>query len=123
MRADLRAGSTTAFASSGYAAVLWGIAIASTKCAWKRGSTAVSTFSIRRTTRSISGRAPRSSSAIRAPVPAAFPAEVTCSRAQSGTRPSTIAYFTSIWLPNAPASRMRSTRSTPSRSISSRTPA
>ena len=37
--------------------------------------------------------------------------------------PSTIAYFTSMWLPKAPARRMRSTLSMPMRSISRRTPA
>ena len=41
---------------------------------WKRGSTAVSIFSTRRTTASISVRAARDSRAINAPVPAAFPA-------------------------------------------------
>ena len=46
---------------------------------WKAGSTAVSTFSIRRTTVSISSRAAASSSAISAPVPAAFPAADTLS--------------------------------------------
>ena len=103
----LRAGSVTAFESSGYAAVLCGMAIASTKCAWKRGSTAVSIFSMRRTFRSISDRELRSSSATHAPVPAVLPAKVTRSRAQSGTSPSTIAYLTSMWLPNAPARWMR----------------
>ena len=39
---------------AGTAAVLCGKAIASTKCSWKRGSTAVSIFSTRRTTPSIS---------------------------------------------------------------------
>ena len=42
---------------SGTAAVRCGKAIASTKCSWKRGSTAVSIFSTRRTTPSISRRA------------------------------------------------------------------
>ncbi len=36
--------------------------------------------------------------------------------------PSTIAYLTSMWLPNAPASRMRSTWSTPMCSISTERP-
>ena len=36
---------------------MWGIARAATKCSWKRGSTAVSTFSIRSATSSISVRA------------------------------------------------------------------
>ena len=40
-------------------AVRWGKAIASTKCSWNRGSTAVSIFSTRRTTPSISRRAAR----------------------------------------------------------------
>jgi hypothetical protein len=47
---------------------------------------------------------------MRAPVPAALPAEVTLARSQSGIMPSTIAYLTSMWLPKAPASVMRSHR-------------
>jgi hypothetical protein len=50
-----------------------------------------------------------SRSAIRAPVPAALPAEDTVKRSQSGIMPRTIAYLTSMWLPKAPARRMRST--------------
>ena len=91
------------------ARVLCGMAIASTKCAWKRGSSAVSIFSTRRTIASMVARERASSSAIRAPVPAALPAEATCESSQSGIMPSTIAYLTSMWLPNAPASRIRST--------------
>ena len=53
----------------GKAAVLCGKAIASTKCSWKRGSTAVSIFSTRRTTPSISVRAAPDSSAMSAPGP------------------------------------------------------
>ena len=60
---------------------------------------------------------------MRAPVPAALPAEATLARSQSGISPSTMAYLTSIWLPKAPASVIRSTRSTPRWSISSRAPA
>ena len=52
-------------------------------------------------------------SAIRAPVPAALPAAVTRSGSQSGTSPSTSAWTGSMCVPNAPASRMRSTRSIP----------
>ena len=94
-----------------------------TKCSWKRGSTAVSIFSTRRTTSSISARAVRSSSAMRAPVPAALPAEVTRSGSQSGTSPSTSACTGSMWAPKAPARRIRSTRSSPYCSISRRQPA
>ena len=50
---------------------------------------------------------------MRAPVPAALPALVTCSGSQSGTKPSTIAWTGSMWAPNAPAKRMRSTWSIP----------
>ena len=53
----LTGGSVTTFDSSENTAVLWGIAIASTKCCWNLGSTAVSIFSMRRTTLSISSRA------------------------------------------------------------------
>ena len=58
-------------------AVLCGNASASTKCSWKRGSTAVSIFSTLRTTPSISVRAAPDRSAISAPVPAALPADRT----------------------------------------------
>src|SRR5204863_402621 len=44
-------------------------------------------------------------------------------RAQPGIMPRIIAYLTSMWLPKAPARRMRSTRSHPKRSMSSATPA
>ncbi len=37
----------------------------------------------------------------------------TLARSQSGISPRIIAYLTSMWLPKAPASVMRSTRSTP----------
>src|SRR6185369_3134377 len=90
-------------------AVRWGKAIASTKCSWKRGSTAVSIFSTRRTTSSISRRAAALSSAINAPVPAALPAALTWSSGASGIRPRTIAWKGSIWLPKAPARRTSST--------------
>ena len=56
-------------ARCGIGAVLWGKAMASTKCSWKRGSTAVSIFSTRRTTVSISRRAAPESRAMSAPVP------------------------------------------------------
>ncbi len=68
-------------------------------------------------------RAARFNRAMRAPVPAAFPALVTCSGSQSGTSPSTSACTGSMCAPNAPASRMRSTVSIPNASISSRQPA
>ena len=68
-------------------------------------------------------RASPSSSAATAPVPAAFPADETRASAQSGIMPSSIAYFTSIWLPKAPASRIRSSFSMPRWSISKRAPA
>ena len=101
----------------------WGNASASTKCSWKRGSTAVSIFSTRRVTSSISRRAAADSSAIIAPVPAELPAALTRSRSQSGISPRTIAWSGSIWLPNAPASRTSSTASMPAWSMSRRTPA
>ena len=58
---------------------------------------------------SISVRAAADSRAMSAPVPAAFPAERTWSRSQSGMSPRTIAWVVSIWLPKAPASRISST--------------
>ena len=58
-----------------------------------------------------------------APVPAALPAERTWARSQSGTRPRTIAWIGSIWLPKAPARRTSSSASISSLSMSSRTPA
>ncbi len=68
-------------------------------------------------------RAAEFSSAMRAPVPAALPAEVTFARSQSGIMPSTIACLGEICAPKAPASTTRSTLSTPSWSISRRAPA
>ena len=53
------AGSSTWPARRGYGSTSWGIAIALTKCSWKRGSTAVSIFSTLRTTSSISAREAR----------------------------------------------------------------
>ena len=97
--------------------------MASTKCAWKRGSMAVSIFSTRRTSPSMAARAVASSNAMRAPAPAALPTEATWARSQSGIMPSTIACFVSMWLPKAPARPMRSTFVTPRWSISSATPA
>src|SRR5690606_39447827 len=44
-----RAGRGTTLARLGYGALAWGIAMAPTKCSWKRGSIAVSIFSMRRT--------------------------------------------------------------------------
>ena len=44
------------FASVSGPLAAWGMAIASTKCSWKRGSTAVSIFSTVRTPRPISRR-------------------------------------------------------------------
>ena len=75
----------------GKASSLLGNAIAATKWRWKSGSIAVSIFSMRLTTPSISARAARLSSAMRAPVPAALPALATFARSQSGMRPSVIA--------------------------------
>ena len=99
------------------------MALAATKCSWKRGSIAVSTLWICVTSVSTSRRAAAFRSAMRAPVPAALPAEVTRARSQSGIMPSTIACFGEICAPKAPASTTRSTLSTPSWSISSRAPA
>ena len=62
-------GSSTTVDRCGNGAVRCGNAIASTKCSWNRGSTAVSIFSTVRTTSSISRRAALLTSAIRAPVP------------------------------------------------------
>src|SRR5262249_51247332 len=72
--ASLRAGSSTGSPRRGNGSAACGIPIAPTKCSWTRGSVAVSILSTRRTTASISVRASRLRSAIRAPVPAAFPA-------------------------------------------------
>jgi len=52
---------------------------------------------------------------MRAPVPAALPADSTLLKSQSGIMPSTIAYFGSMRLPNAPARRIRSTALMPAR--------
>src|SRR5207342_3494916 len=93
-----RAGRATTADRLVYAAVRCGKAIASTKCSWKRGSTAVSIFSTVRTTSSISARAAPERSAMSAPVPAAFPAGPTWARSQSGISPRTIACVVSIWL-------------------------
>ncbi len=75
-----------------------------------------------RPSRSRRGR-PGSATRCERPVPAALPALVTCSGSQSGTSPRTSACNGSMWAPNAPASRMRSTWSIPNASISSRQPA
>ena len=84
---------------------------------------AVSTLTMRVASDSISRRAAAFSSAMRAPVPAALPAEVTLSSGQSGIIPRTIACSGEICAPNAPASTTRSTLSTPRSSIKSRAPA
>src|SRR6185437_860637 len=105
--ASLRAGSATRSARFGNASSLLGKAIAATKWRWKAGSIAVSIFSMRLTTLSISARAARLRSAMRAPVPAALPALATLARSQSGMRPSVIAWRGSMWLPKAPASAIR----------------
>ncbi len=60
---------------------------------------------------------------MRAPVPAALPAEVTRARSQSGIMPRIIACLGEICAPKAPASTMRSTVSMPNASISRRAPA
>src|SRR5690606_11869822 len=75
---------------------LWGMPMAATKCSWNRGSVAVSTFSIRRATSSISPRAEADKRAIIAPLPAAFPAAETRSRSQSGISPRIMAYLGSM---------------------------
>ena len=64
------AGRTTARASSGNASTLFGSPIALTKCSWKRGSIAVSTFSMRRTSSSTWTRA---SSSARCTAPCSGP--------------------------------------------------
>src|SRR5690606_3058193 len=102
---------------------LWGKPMAATKCSWNRLSVAVSTFSTRAATASISRRAAPERRAMMAPLPAALPAADTLSRSQAGIRPMTMAYFGSMWLPKAPARRISSTRSTPIRSMSRRVPA
>ena len=89
--ASFGAGRSTRRARLGKASVLLGIAMAATNRFWKFGSIAVSIFSMRRTTPSISARAARLRSAMRAPVPAALPALATLARSQSGMRPSVIA--------------------------------
>ena len=98
-------GRSTTRARFGVGAVLWGMAMAATKCSWKRGSTAVSIFSTRRTWVSISRRASADRRAMRAPVPAALPTASTRASSQSGMRPRTMAWKGSIWLPKAPARR------------------
>src|SRR6056297_1889818 len=65
-------GSGTTLESSGNGSVLWGMALAATKCSWNFGSIAVSTLVISPTTRSISRRAATLHSAMRAPVPATY---------------------------------------------------
>ena len=60
---------------------------------------------------------------MRAPVPAALPAEVTRARSQSGIMPRTMAWRGEMCAPKAPASTMRSTVSVPNSSISNRAPA
>ena len=97
--------------------------IARTKCAWNAGSIAVSILTIRRATSAASCRAAPDSSARTAPAPAALPTLRAIAGSQSGMSPSTIAYAGSMWLPNAPASRTVSKRSSSAWSISSRTPA
>ncbi len=73
----LRSGSFTAFASSGNASTLLGMAIAWTNNCWKCGSSAVSIFSTLATVASISRRWVRLRRAMRAPVPAALPTALT----------------------------------------------
>jgi hypothetical protein len=53
------------------------MALAATKCSWNRGSIAVSILWTRLTSASTSRRAATFRSAMRAPVPAALPAEET----------------------------------------------
>ena len=97
-------GSRTVRDRRGYGSTSCGIAIAFTKCSWKRGSTAVSIFSTRRTSSSISVRAARFRSAIRAPVPAAFPAAVHLLRITIRHEPEDERVNRVDVVPNAPAS-------------------
>ena len=113
----------TAALRLGKGSVLWGMAMALTNCSWKSVAVAISIFSMFLTKASTSVRAAAFSRAMRAPVPAALPAAETSAKAQSGMRPKTMAYFTSMKLPKAPAKRMRSTLAVPKRAISSLTPA
>jgi hypothetical protein len=96
------------------------MAIASTKNSWNRGATAVSIFSMRRTSASTVARVRRSSSAMRAPVPAALRPRYAVERAVR-IMPSTIAYLTSMWL--LKAGEPDAVHVIDRRSISSRTPA
>ena len=59
---------------------------------------------------------------MRAPVPAAFPADETFFNLQSGIMPKAIACFGLICAPKAPAKTMRSTLSTSNLSINNRAP-
>ena len=95
--------------SSGNGSLACGMALAATKCSWNRGSIAVSTLWICVTSTSTSRRAARLRSAIRAPVPAALPADETLARSQSGIIPRIIACFGEMCAPKAPASTIRST--------------
>jgi hypothetical protein len=65
---------------------LCGKAIASTKCSWKRGSTAVSIFSTADDALDLA-RAAADSSAISAPVPAALPADLDVAEVAVGIEP------------------------------------
>ena len=118
-----RAASTTA-PRCGNGAVLCGNAIASTKCCWKRGSTAVSIFSTRRTTPSISVRAAPDSSAMSAPVPGGIAGrpDVGRGRSRGSGRGSSRGSGRSGSRTRRPAGSRRPRRS-PSWSISRRTPA
>ena len=60
---------------------------------------------------------------MRAPEPAALPAEVTRASGQSGIMPRISAWRGEMCAPKAPARITRSTSSMPSSSISSRAPA
>src|ERR1700687_321130 len=90
------AGNATTLARFGKGSTALGRFIAATKYSWNFGAIAVSTFSTRRITVSISVRAARLRSAILAPVPAALPTERTLAKSQSGIMPRVIAYFTSM---------------------------
>ena len=106
-RARRRSGSVTTADRCGDGAVACGNAMAATNCAWKSGLGGRLDLHDRRARRPPSrARAATDSSARTAPAPAALPTERTRSTGQSGTRPSTSAYTGSMWLPNAPASRM-----------------
>ena len=103
----VRAGSVTTVPRCGYGAVVCGKPIASTNSSWKRGSVAVSIFSTRRTTSSISSRAAAESRARTAPAPAALPTDAhPFDRRSRGSGRAPSRSTGSMWAPNAPARRI-----------------